>query len=437
MGRTSGAGETATPAMTHDVQSQIRSPNFTLPESAPLIRITAGAGSAGQKTWNIRRPVTLIGSRRPAHIVLHDRHISAAHCVIVNTGSEVLLKDLHSRGGTLCNKEAVDIAILQDGDVLRVGSMNIQVAIRVPENGNGDSGAGIQYRDPTQFDHPIGLELVHTEHVWRVSDAVALIGKHELAPIRLDHDNVARRHALIFRMNNQPAIFDLGSREGIWVDGQRCSLSPLANNSRVTIGPFGINIEFGKKPEPAASAPPPTTAGSGFPISGQSGDGHAPHRIGDQAAEELALLQDEISRTWDQLNGWRAGSSDEEVKQTSTATAHGSAADEGPNLDLTARSAELDARDAALRGRLHDLDRLENDLHEREEALLRQAAELQRRKDQLLRDQKEWNEKIGKFSERDEELRRREQAINQRWSRIRSLTCPGCGESMHAGQLNE
>lgn len=434
MGRTSGAGETATPAMNHDVQSQIRSPNFTLPESAPLIRITAGAGSAGQKTWNIRRPVTLIGSRRPAHIVLHDRHISAAHCVIVNTGSEVLLKDLHSRGGTLCNKEAVDIAILQDGDVLRVGSMNIQVAIRVPEDVNGDSGAGIQYRDPTQFDDPVGVELVHTEHVWRVSEAVALIGKHELAPIRLDHEHVARRHALIFRMNNQPAIFDLGSREGIWVDGQRCSLAPLANNSRVTIGPFGLNIEYGKKPEPVAPPPPPT-ASSGFPMS--SSDDDSVRRIGDQAAEELALLQDEISKTWNQLNGWRPGSSESEAKQAPTATAHGNAADEAPNLDLTARSAELDARDAALRGRLHDLDRLENDLHEREEALLRQAAELQRRKDQLLRDQKEWNEKIGKFSERDEELRRREQAINQRWSRIRSLTCPGCGESMHAGQLNE
>ncbi|MBI4718161.1 MAG: hypothetical protein HY763_10180 [Planctomycetes bacterium] len=56
-----------------------------LPATAPFVRITAGVGSASQKTWNIRRPVTLIGSTRPAHIVLHDRDVSNAHCVIVNT----------------------------------------------------------------------------------------------------------------------------------------------------------------------------------------------------------------------------------------------------------------------------------------------------------------------------------------------------------------
>ncbi len=52
---------------------QVREQTVELPSTAPLVRITAGFGSAGQKTWNLRRPVTLLGARRPAHIVLHDR----------------------------------------------------------------------------------------------------------------------------------------------------------------------------------------------------------------------------------------------------------------------------------------------------------------------------------------------------------------------------
>ncbi len=84
-------------------------PTWELPSEAPRVRITAGVGSAAQKTWNIRRPVTLIGSKRPAHIVLHDRDISPAHCVIINTGVDVLLKDLYTHSGTLCDDSRVDL----------------------------------------------------------------------------------------------------------------------------------------------------------------------------------------------------------------------------------------------------------------------------------------------------------------------------------------
>ncbi len=87
----------------NQTEIQVREATLTLPSSAPLVRITAGIGSAGQKTWNLRRTVTLIGSHRPAHIVLHDRDVSGAHCVIVNTGTDILLKDLRSREGTFCN----------------------------------------------------------------------------------------------------------------------------------------------------------------------------------------------------------------------------------------------------------------------------------------------------------------------------------------------
>src|SRR3990172_11824147 len=123
----------------------IRDVTVELPAGAPQIRVTAGAGSAGQKTWTLRRPVTVIGSRRPAHIVLHDEDISNAHCVIVNTGSEVLLKDLHTSSGTQLNKTRVNLAVLADGDVITLGDTTIQVAIQFPESNLDDSGFGMKF----------------------------------------------------------------------------------------------------------------------------------------------------------------------------------------------------------------------------------------------------------------------------------------------------
>jgi len=221
---------------------QLQEPTVTLPDSAPLVRVTAGVGSAGQKTWNLRRPVTLIGSSRPAHIVLHDKDISKAHCVIVNTGTDVLVKDLRTSSGTKCNREPIDIAVLADGDVITIGSNNIQVAINLPEGSADDSGAGLQYADPVKFTHPVDVRLMHTDRQWTIEDAVVLVGRHERATIQLDHDDVSMRHAVIFRFGDRPAVFDLGARTGIWVSGKRSSISLLADGDCVTVGPFGLSI---------------------------------------------------------------------------------------------------------------------------------------------------------------------------------------------------
>ena len=153
---------------------QVRDQTLQLPATAPLVRVTAGIGSAGQKTWNLRRPVTLIGAKRPAHILLHDAQISNAHCVLVNTGSELLLKDLKTSDGTYCNEERIDLVVLKDGDVIRMGSTNIQVAIQLPEGRPDDSGCGLSYADPTEFALPLDVQLMYTEMKWTIEPAVAI-----------------------------------------------------------------------------------------------------------------------------------------------------------------------------------------------------------------------------------------------------------------------
>lgn len=407
-----------------------------LPASAPQIRVTAGVGSAGQKTWNLRRPVTLLGSKRPAHIVLHDKGVSVAHCALINTGTDVLLFDLHTTGGTFRGKERVSLVALQDGDVISLGETTIQVAIRLPASDADDSGAGLEYVDPTLMVNPVSLSLIHTDSTWSIKQSVSLIGRLDSATVRLDHADVSTRHALFFRFGKEAAVFDLGGRSGVWINGQKRDVSTLADGDRITVGPFGLQVQvqdsgaassMTSPTSPATattvdSAAAPTVAAAAPALAGVSMDASSNPTVATTAANSEPLpsepktdpLQTNIAEAWERLNQWRAQ------------LRHDAAAITQQLTSLSAKESQLEARDAALRGQLHDITRFNEQLAERENELARRAAEIQEQADALSAAHKDFMDRQADAQKKEEDLHRREQAMNQRWSRMQSTTCPHC-----------
>ena len=426
---------------------------FELPATAPQIRVTAGVGSAGQKTWNLRRPVTLIGSRRPAHIVLHDREISNAHCVIVNTGTDVLLKDLQTSKGTLCNREQADLVLLNDGDVVTLGSTKIQIAIRAPENENDDSGCGTVFIEPTSLPHPVTLHFEHTDKSWDIEDAVILIGHHNRAAVRLDHDNVATRHAVLFRFADGPAIYDLGSRTGISVNGEAVPIANLRQGDRIGIGPCTLVLQT-SNPESAGPqrltpsdedataenrkrsinehehsneadhSRRPASAMAPLPHGGAStaaGVHSASLPALAQIGADLNALHANIAESWERLNAWQSRLLDDETELNKR------------NQDLTEREEHLDAKDAALRGHLHDVTQYSEQIAAREKELAAQLARVQEERDQTLKSRRELEKQEEELARRASELKRREHVVAQRWARLLSAKCPHCDEPLRIG----
>lgn len=425
----------------NDQATQIRELTVELPESAPLIRVTAGMGSTGQKTWNLRRPVTVIGSRRPAHIVLHDASMSNAHCVIVNTGTEVLLKDLHTNSGTQLNQTRVNLAVLADGDVITVGGTTIQVAIQIPDGGSDDSSCGMKFADPTKFPGPVSLQLLHTEKHWTVADAVALIGRHDDATVRLDHTDMSSRHAILFRVGNRPAIFDLGSRTGLWVNGRRCSIAPLQDDDRITVGSFGLSLQC---LEPSVSihldepvvrpiaeflTPPPThgvhdiAPQASVPESPAAAPINLAEQVDRPYAEtesNLENLQSNLSEAVKLLNVQR-----EQLRDGASAI---------EELKTTAHARETDAQEAVLRGQLHEITRFHEQVLTRERELAANIAQLQAGADSLAEARKACEQREADLDQREEEMSRRERAIAQRWSRLSAVTCPHCRKPLNVAK---
>ena len=215
---------------------------MNLPPKAPKIRITAGVGTANQKTWNLRRPVTLVGSSRLAHIVLPKDTVSRAHCILVNTGREVLLKDLHSTNGTRCNDRRADLVVLSDGDVLQLGETTVQVAIQATAADPSETEAGGAYHDPLRLPEPVTLQRPDSLERWSVERAVTIIGCRPCVAIQLDHPDISLVHAALVHIGARLAIFDLTSATGTWINRQRVTLAALNAGDRLKVGPFEMVV---------------------------------------------------------------------------------------------------------------------------------------------------------------------------------------------------
>ena len=103
-------------------------------------------------------------------------------------------------------------------------------------------------------------------------------------------------------------------------------------------------------------------------------------------------------------------------------------------VSLSAREAELEAQDAALRGQLHDLTRYHEQIMEREKELAVQLAKTQEERDLLSKAETELAERETEIARRTEELRNREHVLAQRWARVQAASCPHCGKPMRATQ---
>lgn len=81
---------------------------------------------------------------------------------------------------------------------------------------------------------------------------VLLIGRHPECDVRLDLPKVSRRHCCIALAYDRMMIRDLGSRNGIRVNGRLVEEAQLHVGDEVAIGPLIYRVE-----DPAAVSPPP------------------------------------------------------------------------------------------------------------------------------------------------------------------------------------
>lgn len=84
---------------------------------------------------------------------------------------------------------------------------------------------------------------------------VLLVGRHPDCDIRLDLPSVSRRHCCLALAYDRLVIRDLGSRHGVWVNGEKITERGLQVGDEVAIGPFIFRVV-----DPTAPAAAPVSA---------------------------------------------------------------------------------------------------------------------------------------------------------------------------------
>nr|WSZ97172.1 DUF3662 and FHA domain-containing protein [Streptomyces sp. NBC_00857] len=107
---------------------------------------------------------------------------------------------------------------------------------RVPSTGPGPAaghGAGPGSGAMPQGQVRRWIEINGTRH--QISRATLVLGRSTDADVRIDDPGVSRRHCEI-RAGTPPTIQDLGSTNGIVVDGQHTTRATLRDGSRIVVG---------------------------------------------------------------------------------------------------------------------------------------------------------------------------------------------------------
>ncbi|RNF94896.1 FHA domain-containing protein, partial [Streptomyces botrytidirepellens] len=94
---------------------------------------------------------------------------------------------------------------------------------------SGGAGVGPQPQAQTRR----WIEINGTRH--QISRPTLVLGRSTDADVRIDDPGVSRRHCEI-RVGTPPTIQDLGSTNGIVVDGQHTTRATLRDGSRIVVG---------------------------------------------------------------------------------------------------------------------------------------------------------------------------------------------------------
>jgi pSer/pThr/pTyr-binding forkhead associated (FHA) protein len=222
-----------------------------VPPNARRVRVSVFSGSGTGQNIELRRAVSLVGSRSGCKITLRRSDVSPVHCAIVNTGDEVYLRDLLSQSGTFLNDLPAECEKLSDGDIIRVGHWELAVEIRAPEV-DGATGSSVMNLEPAPT--VVALKNVNNGPLVKLRREIGVIGRRAGADLILHDKQASRAHALVFLLNGQPVVCDLLSENGLTINEEPSRFGVLHSGDTLVLGASRVRVVI---PSPTVQTPQP------------------------------------------------------------------------------------------------------------------------------------------------------------------------------------
>ncbi len=219
-----------------------------IPEGAPEVSACIVTGPGVGQSIQLRRVASLFGGKRGCKVVLQHATVGRRQCVIVNTGSQLILRDLNTKGRTLRNGLKAEEEALADADQLKLGPWEFRLDVTMREiSGASDSPVIVDLEpDPTIF----AMER-EGRPLTKLSRAVSILGRAAGVDYQVDDREVSGEHAIVFTYLHKPAIFDLVSENGTFVNGQRVMFSMLNDGDEIGLGACKLRFRAHVPGQPA------------------------------------------------------------------------------------------------------------------------------------------------------------------------------------------
>lgn len=89
-----------------------------------------------------------------------------------------------------------------------------------------------------------------------IAKPVLLLGRHEECDVQLQSAKISRRHCVIAIVDDRLVIRDLGSTNGIRVNGVRHAEADLQHGDELAIGNFHYRVSIGEQSSDRPPRPP-------------------------------------------------------------------------------------------------------------------------------------------------------------------------------------
>ncbi len=209
-------------------ENQIQ-PRIARPHAALALVTPAGV----HRTVSLARTVMLLGSGSAVQVRLQTRTIDAFHALLLNVDDSVRIYDLGSANGIEVNGQRVKGAPLEDGDRLTLGKVTFTFSEGSPKDEPQDASLA----------QPAPRLLREGANLHEISGAVSLIGRSAGCDVRLEGEEVAEKHALIFAAANANFILRMDPSAPVYVNGAPVRQCPLVPGDVIRIGQTELIFE--------------------------------------------------------------------------------------------------------------------------------------------------------------------------------------------------
>jgi len=236
--------------------------------------------------------VTTLGRAADNDLCLQHPTVSLHHARIQYSPSGCSIMDLGSSNGTYVNDAELPVKTeeaLADGDVIKVGPF--QLHFHAAAEG---AGAPLPQFEPTIVLAPAQpSRLVVSTPKWTrefpLQGDVVTLGRDPASDIPIDAEVVSRHHARLERRDSGYEIVDLGSTNGLQLQGQAIQRRLLASGDTLRIGPT-VFLEYRAAEEAASASVGPPAAPADISVEGGV-------TIGRGAGNDATLVHPQVSRT--------------------------------------------------------------------------------------------------------------------------------------------